>query len=614
MILDRLDHSFIKDNKPWVHAWENINWQKIESIETLIRNTENLIIKYPQPNNSIKTAIFQIYEEVLRRYPAFFGYWKKYTSTVYQLDGLERSIQVLSKAVEAFPHSVELWTDYLGVIIANNNNDYEFIKTIMDMAIDLVGHQFWSHPVWDKYLEFESSRSNWKNVLDIYLKISEIPLHQYGRYYTGLKALFEQHTEIKCPEGFMIDIVFLKTQKLVNDIWIYESKIQQNFFNLCSLPEVELTNWDQYLDFMMNDPRVCKKLLESVFQRCLIPCKWYEYFWDKYVKWLENSFDFDKTLEAYQEGILSLPPDSKSFRIKYLSFLETNIFTGKEQYSKLYMNALFTASQQWPSDTSFITKYLAIFKSLEYPSNIDEEDKKILAQQTSYAKKLQNIISIYFEKPNQRQSIQLLTMLNDVNISIIIIELIKINWLVLKNIIQARKYFNQFSKNSQLRNSASFWLTYYKFEKTQKNLTKLNKFVSQLGNEIILPITIMNDILIDYKNFYLANCDISEYESRLSLDTLGFDPLLHLDCKINQPGWNPYKNQELKEWHKSKEFKENGHPGLIVEKPQITSTIIENNSSRFKDRVQSIPTFRNLEKLNQGSKYEDFLADYLKEN
>lgn len=611
-VFEGLDPGFLKENQAWVDSYNHVEWDNINLLDALVTATEKLVLKYSNPNQAIKTSIERVFIQILTKYPLFFGYWKKFTAVEYQLHGLEKSIETLSLALDAFPHSLELWCDYLNVLLANNPDKVDLIRTNFEIARDLIGLQFLSHPFWDKYIQFETEQKQWANVSQIYQAVSRIPLHQYAKYYTGYKAFLQEHPEL-AGDVKDIDNTFASTQQLVNSVWKYESQIKQTFFNLTPLNEIEFNNWDQYLNFLMDDSRISKELTKSNFERCLVPCQYYEHFWCKYAVWFEQNFEFGTAVNLYKRGVATLPTDLTQFRLQFLKFLKESFKNHKETVVDAYLSTLALYARHWPGASFLMTEYLAMVKRSQYNSDIDQSDKEILSQQTLYANFLESNITKYLEKHGPADS-QLIEILNDQNIAVVIVELIKVTWLILKNTMQTRKYFNSFSKLPQLRASTSFWLTYYKFEKTFKNFNKLSKFVSNLGTEFTLPITIMNDILVDYKTFYLTNSDVQEHES-ISFsenDPKLLDPLLHCDLKINNPLWTPSKNKDFSNWHKTSEFMENGHPGIIVEKPQITNTIMHRNSKSFKNQPPSLPTFRNLEKIHQSVKYKDYLSsDYL---
>lgn len=618
--LKGLDTSFLKDNAQLVKCYQEIQWDNIGSLNALVASIEQVVVKYKDPNDAIKKAIEDIYMELLQKYPLFFGYWKRFTAVEYQLFGLEKSIATLAKAVEVFPTSLELWCDYLNVLCANSSIAVELIRTNFRIAKEMIGYQFLSHKFWDIYIEFESSHKQWRNVSSIYQELITIPLHQYAKYGAAYKTfLLSEHSTIADEE---VDVKLHTTQQVVTAIWPFESKIKQSFFNLNPIPSEELENWDRYLDFLLNNKselHFTKVLIKAVFERSLIPCLYYEHFWIKYANWIgmENQSDIHTVVELYQRGTSALPISSKMFRAQYLTFLKRAFTKDKDFVFTIFTEATAEYMKLWPSDSFLMAEYLSLLKRFQFGSTIEQQDREILSKQTSYSKFLESTVTSYLDR-NMDRNIPLHDMVNDYNLSVVVVELIKVTWLVLKNAMQTRKHFNLLSKNPLLKSSVSFWLTYYKFEKSNQNFTKLNKFINNLGTEIFLPTTIINDILADYKTFYLTNATIADYQTlSATADNRNeiplVDPILYSQLKINNPRWIPGQYRYNADWHKTREFKENGHPGIIDEKPQVSNILIELSSKSFGNNPPSLPTFRNLEKINQPMKYDDiFNKDYLK--
>ncbi|EDO18358.1 hypothetical protein Kpol_1013p29 [Vanderwaltozyma polyspora DSM 70294] len=624
--LGGLDPTFLKENSELVENCNQLEWDDINSLNDVVSSVEKVVLRYKNPNQQIKNCLDSILKKILFRYPLLFGYWKKLTAIRYQLFGLEKSIETLSEALELFPASLELWCDYLNVLCANRPNEVEFIREKFMIAKNLIGYQFLSDSFWDKYIEFESKNSDPNSLVDIYKELITIPLHQYARYSTAFKKLLSQNmkNDFNITEND-IDKTIKSTQLQVNSIWPFESRIKQSFFNLTPVKQEELENWNNYLEFLISSKstniNISKKFIDSTFERCFIPCQFYEHFWSKYTGYLISSNEnYLKVIETYEKGTKILPKDCKQLRLDFIDYLKKNFKLNKDYIFEVFGRTIAFLNSIWPNETNLIMEYLVMLKRYKYSAELDQTDKEILEKQTAFSNYLNNSIENYLNKNNKFESSLLQSIINDNNISVLVVELIKINWLVLKNTMQTIKYFNQFSKNPIFQNSVSFWLIYYKFEKNCKNFTKLNKFIDQLGTQIILPTQIMNDILDDYKSFYLLKSNISAYQAtttkRLHSNELLNDPILFNSIKCNNPNPNNFSlTLNVSDWHKTVNYKSNGHPGIIVEKPQITNPIMEQTLKSFNNTAPPLPSFRNIEKINHPIKYDDaFSTIYLQES
>ncbi|KOG97307.1 Prp39p [Saccharomyces eubayanus] len=605
-----LDSLFLQDNAALVQTYRNMDWSDISSLTQMVDVIEQTVVKYGDPNDSIKLALETILWQILRKYPLLFGFWKRFTTIEYQLFGLKKSIEVLATSVKWFPTSLELWCDYLNVLCVNNPNEKDFIRNNFHIAKDLIGEQFLSHPFWDKFIEFEVRQENWENVQTIYEYIIEIPLHQYARFFTSYKKLLNERN-FKPKRD--IDTVLRRTQTIVNEIWQFESKIKQPFFNLGQVLQDDLKNWSQYLNFVTNPSKsLDKKFIMSIFDRCLIPCVYNEKVWLMYINWLTREDSYEITVGIYQKASKVLPLDFKTLRYDFIKYLKKNYRLNNVLFSKIFNETVSHFLNIWPNDVSLMTEYICMWKRHSFKNSLDQPPREILEKQTSFAKILETSITNYLTKQTDPR-VHLQTLINDKNLSIVVVELIKTTWLVLKNNMQTRKYFNFYQKNSLIKDSVPFWLTYYKFEKSNVNFTRLNKFIKELGVEIYLPTTIMNDILTDYKTFYLMHSNIVAYETS-TLDSNDFDPILYPEMKISNPQYEPVAGVKPNaEWYKRTEWKEAGHVGIMIERPQISNSIIECNSRNLVQKPITLPNFRNLEKINQVKINDLYTEEFLKE-
>ncbi|AAS51139.3 ACL089Wp [Eremothecium gossypii ATCC 10895] len=606
-VISEVDSGFLKENGSWADALAAVSWEDIGTLERAVYETEQVMQKYERPNERVRGALYGVFEEVLGRYPLLFGYWRKYAGMVERAEDAGRATETLLRGVGAFPASLELWTDYL-----RGAGTGPEARGLYETAAAQVGRQFLAHEFWDQYLAFETGQGAWEQVAALYARVARVPLHQYARYYSGFQEFAAAHAEA-VPEGCVaeVDAAFAQTQQLVYDIWRYESRISQSFFNVTDVAEAELQNWREYLAFAVSDARMEPAQVRATFERALVPCYRYRYFWDAYITWLEGQGAHDELAAVFQRGMRALPADVP-FERRYLDYLRVRTLQDCAQFRDAYRDALAAAVQRAPEDGALLNDYLNLVKTTEYPTTLDQPEAEVLEQQQAYAKFLEGTVATYMEGEDSRGSSQLLSLLDDRNISVVVVQLIKTTWLVLRNNMQAIKYFNQFGKLPQLKSSTAFWLLYYKFEKSHRNFTKLNKFVGQLGTEIFLPTEVINDILEDYQGFYLANSDVNEYERRLASGPLQFDPLVDCVFKVNDPQWSP-RNLDYRDWYKSTEYRENGHPGIALDPPQITNSIITKSiASIRKQNAQPLPTFRNLEKINQPPKNADHAWEYIK--
>lgn len=587
----------------------NIN--DLASWDALVVLTEQLLIKYPSPTEIIKQTITKTFDELLTRFPLFFGYWKKYVSLIYQIYGIDESIKVLVRSLDSFPQSLELWLDYMTILISNFNEDKEKIRFNFTKGLKYVGNHFLSHPLWDKYLEFEQNEGNLNNVLQILLQVIKIPLHQYSKYYqmfltTRQSVPIDDIVELE--EGLIIpkDVneegkiklvdeyfnnVFLNTQTYVAEIWPFESQIKQSFFTLSHVSKQEFDNWDNYLNFQITKHSntltpLTKQQTISTFERSLIPTALYPKFWYKYLDWYLDNYpqEFDNINSIYLKAVnLFIPIKFIDIRLNYALFLQAN----KQDHDKIH-DVYLSIISYVPYEFKPIIRYIRFLSSLN-----NSNHKKT-------CEILESILANYFNRQRKMELEYHLTrfikLLNDKTISIIIVELIKINWIFIKNHLNVKKNLNYYSKFEILNGSIPFWTMNYKYHKQYHDFKNLTKIIEFIKNGSSLPISTITLILTDYTEFLKTN---HQSDSSISIfDLNNHTKILQLEADLSNPLESRFKmDHQLQKRQK----RQSGHPGVLIDKPEITNTLIDSPISRT--RIPPLPTFKNVEKASLPIEY-----------
>lgn len=577
------------------------------SWDALVTLTEQLLIKYPSPTEIVKQTITKTFDELLTRFPLFFGYWKKYVSLVYQIYGIDESIKVLSRSLDAFPQSLELWLDYMTILISNYSEDKEKIRANFENGLKFVGNQFLSHPLWDKYLDFEQNEKNLTGVVKILLQVIKIPLHQYSKYYqlflttkqtVNIDEIISNEKDLSIPEGTndedkikLVDEyfnkVFLNTQTFVAEVWAFESQIKQTYFTLSPVSKDEINNWDKYLDLLIAKhstapTHLTKQQTISTFERSLIPTALYPQFWYKYLDWYLDSYpaEFDEINSIYLKAVnLFIPINFIDIRLNYALFLQAN----KQDQNKIhdvYLSIISTS----PYELKPIGKYI------RFLSSITKNYKKT-------CEILELVLSNYFnrQKTDLEPHLQrLVKILNDKTISILVLELIKINWYFIKNHLNVKKSLNYYSKFEILNGSVPFWTLNYKYHKQYRDFKSLNKIIDFIKYSSSLPPATINLLLADYSEFLATNHqdDISIFELN------NHSKILTLESQATS--FLEFRTQTDSKLHK-RQKRQSGHPGVLIDKPEVTNTIIDFAVSR--DKIAPLPSFKNVEKASLPIEY-----------
>lgn len=601
-----LESSFLRDNQQLVDDYRNVNWENMESILKLVGSLEKTVVKYKEPNEAIKNAICGVFNEILGKYPYLSVIWKKFTAVRYQLFGLEASVTTLQRAVEEFPDSIELWCDYLSVLDANKAGSVEERRSKYEIAKTNIGYNFLSHPFWDKYIKFETDHEQWDKLTEIYKHLLKLPLHQYAKYFKAYMSFNIEHATEKLSNQ-QISTQLKQTQALVNSVWQYEAKIKRSGFSLEALPNNEIQNWDNYIKYLQSLTLENKDdIVNSVYKRCLVPNAQYETIWIKYIQWIiSTKKDIPFILQTFKKAHRILPTSLKHVRLELLQFIEKNYRKNPNELFQEYCSFIEALADIWLSNSMLVSKLLKMIKRHQFGNKWGDDTKDILQKQNAYTSYLELKINAYL-KNNYRKNETLTKILNDNNIAVLLVELIKMTWLVLKNKIKTRKLFIQYGKLPVVKTTAPFWILYYEFEKSSKNFVKLNSFIHNLGVYIFLPTTIKNDILTDYRDFYLINCDYKEHQT-LSTSS---ETLIRTLLDMNTGHTDSYKKIDAKiPLTSRKSYKENGHPGIVTSRPLVKNQILTVHSMDFSQNAPALPILKNLERLNQTPKYTDYYVD-----
>lgn len=113
--------SKISQSDPWQPLEEEIiqNPNDITKWDLLFKSFDEKFEElYDEQNkesisDEFKKYVHRSYSDLLQRFPYLNNYWKNFLIFEYKLNGADASIDVLSKSVNNFPHSIDLWSDYM---------------------------------------------------------------------------------------------------------------------------------------------------------------------------------------------------------------------------------------------------------------------------------------------------------------------------------------------------------------------------------------------------------------------------------------------------------------------------------------------------------------------
>ncbi|KAG0613938.1 hypothetical protein M758_6G139200 [Ceratodon purpureus] len=317
-------------------------------------NTWTILIQEAEKLEVI-SKIEKVYDTFLAEFPLCYGYWKKYADNEVKLGSSEKVADVYERAVKAVTYSVDIWLHYCAYAM-ENFQDPEAIPGLFERGVSCVGTDYLSHQLWDKYIEFETSRSEWSAVAQIYSRVLQIPLNQLDRYFASFKHFAYSHplTELmtaeesvqataeaavqakaaalvksepaeeittatetdgvedpekaaEAPVGptpaeeleqyIAVRDAFYKASKEWDvKIREFENAIRRPYFHVRPLDDGQLGNWHKYLDFIEKEGGIEKTI--QLYERCLIACANYPEYWVRYVQRMDEEGKTDLALDA----------------------------------------------------------------------------------------------------------------------------------------------------------------------------------------------------------------------------------------------------------------------------------------------------------------------------
>ncbi|KYK55390.1 mRNA splicing protein [Drechmeria coniospora] len=322
--------------------WENLI-KACESLEGGLSRNSN-----PQALASCRDA----YERLLARFPLFFGYWKKYADTEFNIAGTESAEMVYERGVACNPHSVDLWAEYCRFKM-DTCHDPDVVRELFERAAALVGIDYAAHPFWDTYLEFEQRQECHAHAFAILVRIIRIPMHQYSRYYEKLRTLahtlpvedivpadvlarfqaesksgsdarpeLEVERDVRAKIDAMYYDIFSVTAVETNKRWTFESEMGRPYFHTTELTHAQLNAWRGYLDLEEAEGDV--ERIKFLYEKCNHICAYYEEFWFRYARWMSTQAGKETELRhIYILASFCVPVSRPGIRMQWAYFEES---------------------------------------------------------------------------------------------------------------------------------------------------------------------------------------------------------------------------------------------------------------------------------------------------
>nr|CAB3480820.1 unnamed protein product [Digitaria exilis] len=221
-------------------------------------------------------GISLVYNSFLLEFPLCYAYWIKFAAHKARLCMNRDVVAVYEEAVQAVPHSVDLWVSYCGFGICAYEEPAD-IRSLFERALLLVEKDYLCYHLWDKYIEFESSQKQLAQLATIYINTLKFPTKKLHMYYESPEALRQY---LSAGER-----LYKRSSRIYKEICCFEASIKRPFFHVKPLDDDQLENWHQYLDYVEKNGEFDWAV--KLYERCLIPCANYSEFWIRYSEYVD---------------------------------------------------------------------------------------------------------------------------------------------------------------------------------------------------------------------------------------------------------------------------------------------------------------------------------------
>lgn len=390
-----------------------------------------------------------------------------------------------------FPYSLELWIDYINIILANRLETEERVKELFVQGSNQVGYCFLSDGFWDIYLNWIKSRFgvNSLDYIALLLKIIRLPLHQYAKYFdefTKRRQNFTIHDLIEKDdlvgyinrqldnaevpnydeyidansealiENYFQDLL-QEVQNRVQTKWNYENSIKTDF-DMSLLGLKEMNQWQSYLDYEEAYQKSQKKEKNNIeiitlYERALIPTCMSDKIWIRFNRYLiQNGGDSNRIVLNFNRACDQFVPSNlKNIRYMYIKYLELKL-QKIEQCKALFVSMI----EKRPSDAEIVSRYIDFLIE-----NENESSRATLLQD------IVNCVHNYNRKIGQEEHVdrkkkvkntdgpikivsediaQLSSLLNFWTVGQLVVNVCKYHWLIKKDTTYTRDILMSFSK------------------------------------------------------------------------------------------------------------------------------------------------------------------------
>ncbi|KAF2759242.1 hypothetical protein EJ05DRAFT_537551 [Pseudovirgaria hyperparasitica] len=304
------------------------------------------------------SAIRDVYDRLLLKFPLFFGYWKKYADLEFSLSGTEGAELVYERGIGSVGVSTALWAYYCEFKM-QTCHEPEIVRELFERGAECCGLDWHSEAFWDKWLEFEDRVDAPAEKYKVLVRVSTLPISHYARYYEQIRIyantrpvdelvpaaqLASYRDQVSCENSYgrqkseaekdreiraLVDAHYIEVcQKTYAEYvkrYNHEERFTTGFFTPGEIEEAQLENWRKYLDFEEQEGKFNRTMF--LYERCVSICANYEEFWLRYVRWMSAQPDKQENTRHIfaRASTIFLPIALYQIRLLWALFEETSM-------------------------------------------------------------------------------------------------------------------------------------------------------------------------------------------------------------------------------------------------------------------------------------------------
>lgn len=428
-------------------------------------------------------GIVKAYRGFLERFPLMHIYWNKYALVVQQHNSTNSVRDALDIFDQAVAHgvleaSVEMWEYYCDFVTKYNFDITEDdIRGVFERAVMNIGRDYNSDRIWSMYIHWEEEKGNYDKVSALFARALSLPIRSLDSFWNSFVEHANNHSiekaaspkekaeiDVKINEiadndvSLTVDELSNKTQQLIfelrhqcyenavetlNTTIFYEYKIRRSYFHFQKPGELQIANWYEYIDYVINTETDVNKV-KHLFERCLIPCNFCPEIWIKYASYVSNIDQLEAQEILKRADLSPIRRDPEFQRLKGL-FLES-----LSQYD-LAKN-VFDILEDNNSASAAISYSSYLIREGTRNGNVEDMKKEAINQ---LLKKLENSKSKEYASiaaclKSFGQEINIDQLLSECGTILLAIGVAIRSCIESKNIEKAKAIFNELLQNNQL--------------------------------------------------------------------------------------------------------------------------------------------------------------------